>query len=325
VKALLDLEPTTYVPHLLHSPDRAFPETNCYTDLWIELLHGLGHEPMAMLAYCVSVDFEGDQWTFFKPPPADIERLYGAEIQEFVVYRPLPDHVFEQIALGRIAIVEVDGFYLPDTRGRSYREQHEKTSIAIEAIDREQQRLRYFHGRGYFELEGDDYRNALRIGREFSPDVLPPYVEFVRRDRLTPVSPADLRTVAGELLAVQVERRPRENPVRRFGERLAIDLPVLFVGDEEIYHAYAFATVRQCGAAWETAASFLRWLAAPGDPPPAATAFDSLASQCKTLLFKLARAAASRRTFDVSPAIEEMASSWDIAMEELERAEDEPS
>jgi hypothetical protein len=321
VKTVLHLEPTTYVPHPLHSPDRAFPETNCYTDLWIDLLHGLGHEPTAMLAYCVSVDFEGDQWTFFKPPPADIERLYGAEIQEFVVYRPLPDHVFEQIELGRIAIVEVDGFYLPDTLGRSYREQHEKTSIAVAAIDREEERLRYFHGRGYFELEGDDYRNALRIGREFSPDVLPPYVEFVRRDRLTPVLPDGLRAVARDLLAVQVERRPRESPVLRFGERLAIDLPVLFAGDQDVYHAYAFATVRQCGAAWEVAATFLSWLAASGDAPPAARAFDSLASQCKTLLFKLARAAALGRAFDVSPAIEEMAASWDRAMQELERAE----
>ena len=50
-------------------------------------------------------------------------------------------------------------------RGPVYRQQHEKTSIAIEAIDRTGERLRYFHGPGYFELAGDDYSNVLRIGR----------------------------------------------------------------------------------------------------------------------------------------------------------------
>ena len=31
-----------WVPHRLHGPDRMWPETNCYVDLWIELLHALG-------------------------------------------------------------------------------------------------------------------------------------------------------------------------------------------------------------------------------------------------------------------------------------------
>ena len=120
----VDLRPETYESHALHSPQRLFPETNCYTDLWIELLHGRGFEPLAMLAYCATVDFEGDQWTFFKPPPEDLARLYGMEIFESLVYRPLPEHVREHHALGRIAIVEVDAYYLPDTVGRSYREKH---------------------------------------------------------------------------------------------------------------------------------------------------------------------------------------------------------
>jgi len=145
-------------------------------------------------------------------------------------------------------------------------------------------------------------------------------VEFVRRDRLEPTQPAELRVVANELLATQVERLPRDNPVVRFGERLTIDLPVLLAGDQDEYHAYAFATVRQCGAAWETAATFLTWLGSPEDEPDvAAAAFGSLAAQCKTLLFKLARAAASQRAFDVAPAIQEMASSWDAAVRDLER------
>ena len=38
----------------------------------------------------VRMDFEGDQWTFFKPPPEDLERLFGIDIHEMQPYRPLP-------------------------------------------------------------------------------------------------------------------------------------------------------------------------------------------------------------------------------------------
>src|SRR5947208_1442202 len=115
--ALLGLDPATYRPHELHSPERQFQETNCYTDLWIE-----------------SLDVEGE-------------------------------------------------------------------------------RMRYFHGPGYYEVAGDDYRNVLRLGREFSVDVLPPFIEFVRGDRLAACPPDQLRAVAAELLDVQVARTPAENPV----------------------------------------------------------------------------------------------------------------
>ena len=311
--ALINLDPATYQCHGLHSTDRLFPETNCYTDVWIELLHALGWEPRAALAFCVGVDFEGDQWTFFKPPPGDLEALYGAEIFELQIYRTVEEHVAEQLALGRPVIVEVDAYYLPDTAGRSYREQHEKTGIAIEAIDPGAEIMRYFHGTGLHELSGDDYRNALRLGRELSPDVLPPYVEFVRLDRLPAQSGAALHKIARALLRSHVDRLPTANPVERFGARLVTDLPLLD-GNPEAYHRYAFATVRQCGAAWEAASSFLAWLDTTGAATAAASsAFASLATESKTLLFKLARTAASSRPFDPEPAIESLAATWSEA------------
>jgi hypothetical protein len=319
VPALLGLDPATYRPHALHSPERLFPETNCYTDLWIELLHARGHEPLAMLAYTVAIDFEGDQWTFFKPPPEDLARLYGLEVQEFMVYRTLPEHIAEQLALDRTVVVEVDAYHLPDTAGRSYGELHEKSSIAVESIDLEGERLRYFHGQGLFELEGDDYRNALRVGREFSPDVLPPYIELVRADRLAPCPEGELRALAAELLTAQLQLCPASNPVTRFGDRLAVDLPRLMSEDQQQYHLYAFVTARQCGAAWETAASFLEWLADGEDSAAAAAAatFGSLAGGAKTLLFKLARAAATGRPLDTAPALAELADLWDDAVRTL--------
>jgi hypothetical protein len=311
---LLGLDPETYAPHALHGPDRQFPETNCYTDLWIELLHARGFDPHAVLAFCVAVDFEGDQWTFFKPPPEDLAALYGLEVQELSVYRTMPEHVAEQVALGRIVVVEVDAFYLPDTAGRAYREQHEKSSIAVDAIDQEGERLAYFHNQGFYALSGDDYRNVLRLGRPFSEDVLPPYVEFVRGDRLAPVADGELRAAAARLLDAQAARIPADNPVERFGARLAADVEALR-DDQRAYHLYAFATLRQCGAAWDLASAFLDWLADEADGPLAgsAAAFADLAGGAKTLLFKLARASATGRPFDPAPATDELAATWERA------------
>ena len=47
--AIAPLDPSTYRPHALHGEDRTWAQTNCYTDLVIELAHGLGFEPLAML------------------------------------------------------------------------------------------------------------------------------------------------------------------------------------------------------------------------------------------------------------------------------------
>jgi len=320
VTALLALAPSTYAPHALHAPDRLFPETNCYTDLWIELLHARGEEPLAMLAFTLSIDFEGDQWTFFKPPPEALERLYGLEVQEFVVYRPLPDHLVRQSELGRTVIVEADAYYLPDTKGRSYREQHEKSSIAVASIDVDAEQLVYFHNGGLFELSGDDFRNVLRLGRPFSPDVLAPYIELVRSDRLPRPEREELRTVARELLTRELARRPSGNPVRRFGDQLSEELIRLGEGGASAFHEYAFVTVRQCGAAWELAQSFAVWLADDqhGALEESAVHFGALAAASKTLLFKLARAAATGRPLDAEPAIDELSSLWERALDVLE-------
>ena len=120
--------------------------------------------------------------------------------------------------------------------------------------------------------------------------------------------------MATRLLERQLALRPRSNPVQRFGERLAGDLPTL--GSEERYHDYAFATLRQCGAAWESAATFLRWLDGRAFADAAAS-FDALADGSKRLLFKLARASMSERPLDPGDAVAEMATSWDRALDAL--------
>jgi hypothetical protein len=313
---LLGLDPAAYTPSALHHPDRTFPETNCYVDLWIELLHALGIDPASAMAFACTVDFEGDQWTFFKPPPEELIRLYGIDVHEMQLYRPTVDHVIEQLKAGRTMIIEADSFYMPDRAATSYRRAHVKSSIAIEAIDAAGERLRYFHGPGYYELSGDDYRGVFRLGRAFSDDVLPPYTEVVRFDAGPRLKGGDLRRAAYEMLGRQLRLRPQRNPWLAFGERLSKDLPDMLTGTDTNYHAYAFATVRQCGAAFEVARSFVGWLADLSSAHAGAAA-DALGRQvngAKALLYRLAR----RRAFDPAPAIKKLAEDWETAMDALD-------
>ena len=140
--SLLGLDPNAYAVSPLHGPDRTFRESNCYVDIWIELLHAHRIPAESCMAFAVTVNFEGDQWTFFKPPPEDLETLYGMDVHEMQLYRPTTDHVVEQLTAGRTIILEADSFYMPDTAATAYRKTHVKSSIAIEAIDVAAERLR---------------------------------------------------------------------------------------------------------------------------------------------------------------------------------------
>ena len=214
-------------------------------------------------------------------------------------------------------IIEADSFYMPDRAATSYRRAHVKSSIAIEAIDPARERLRYFHGPGYYELSGEDYRGIFRLGRAFSEDVLPPYVEMVRFDAGPRLEGEDLRRAAFEMLGPATCAAGRSAiPGLTFGERLAKDLPALLAGTDTDYHAYAFATVRQCGAAFEAARSFVEWLASPAssDAEAAADALGRQVNGAKALLFRLAR----RRAFDPAPAIQQLADDWETAMHALD-------
>ncbi|HTX10888.1 MAG TPA: DUF1839 family protein [Solirubrobacteraceae bacterium] len=311
----MSISSVTYRPHRLHDGPRTYLETNCYADVLIELLHARGYEPLAGFGHLVRMDFEGDQWTFFKPPPEDLELLFGVDIHEMQPYRPLPVQIAEQLDVGRTMIVEVDAWYLPDTASTSYRTEHVKTSLAADAIDPAAERLSYFHNAGRHELDGEDYRGVFRIGGEYSDDVLSPYTELVRFDAGPALTGLALRNAAGAVLRRHLERAPRENPFVRFGDQLERSLPELLSGDLEDYHAYAFATVRMAGAGFELVSSHLDWLLGA----PSADVVTSLAeivAGTKTLSFRLAR----RHPFDPEPLIAAMADAWTRAMEALVEA-----
>ncbi len=304
-----------YRRHSLHAPDRVWVEKNCYVDVWIELLHALGLDPMAMLAFTVAVDFEGDQWTFFKPPHEDLRHLYGIDVQELYVWRPLLDHALEHLAAGKFISTEADAFWLPDTAGTDYRRQHTKTTIILGAVDADAKRLSYFHNAAYHTLEGEDFAETFRLDALPDPAWMPLFAEIIRRDRLREAPPEALRELSAALLRKHVAWLPAENPVRRFQRRFALDLPQLARQGLAQYHAWVFGTVRQLGAAAELSALYLQWIErAQGDGAgPAATAFAQISDVCKTLILKTARAVNGKRSPDFSENFEAMADAWDRA------------
>ena len=309
-------------PHPLHAADRVWPETNCYVDLWIELLHAQEYEPLAALGFTVAQDFEGAQFTFFKFPPEDLRALFGLEVQELAIYDTVEAHAAEQLRRGRPVLVEVDSFYLPDTRGTAYRSQHVKTTIAVAGLDPEARRLDYFHNAGRFTLEGEDYDGVFRRLDHLrgNPDVLFPYVEFVRSGGPALEGRALLDGALG-LLGHHLRRRPQRNPLSAYREEFPAHLERLADRPMEYFHLYAFNVLRQLGANAELLGSHLRWLGGQGESGLAgpAEACGTLAETAKALQFQLARAVHRRRFGDFTPLIDTMERAWDTAVGGLAR------
>jgi len=308
---VLDLDAATYQRHSLHAEDRVWVEKNCYVDIWIEVIHAVGCEPLAIAPFVVALDFEGDQWTFFKPPHDELRELYGLDTQELNCWRPLLAHAEEHLAAGKLISTEADAWWLPDTSGTDYRRQHTKSTIVLNNLDVAAKRLGYWHNAGYFVLEGEDFDKTFRVGVPPDPAFMPFFAEFIRIDRKV-IRPVDeLRVMSKQLLAKHLARMPVDNPIRRFAARFTKDLPELQALGLAHYHAWAFATVRQLGAAAELLARHLDWA---GGPSTAIAAYDHVSQGAKTFILKAARAVNSKKPFDPSATFEGWAIAWDSAL-----------
>jgi uncharacterized protein DUF1839 len=292
------------------STETIWSETNCYTDLAMGLVRAKGHDPHAMLPFTLAIDFEGDQWTFFKPSNADIAALYGLDIQELAIWRPFIEHVEEQVKAGNTVLAEVDSFFLPDTQGTAYRIAHQKTTIGADAIDVASRRLGYFHNQGYFMLSGEDFT------RLFEEGPLPPYVEFVKHvPSFTAPSDDECVQLSLGMMKAHLARAPRDNPFLRFKARLADELPRLLAADIGVFHKYSFATLRQYGACFELASAYLRWLEEKGVAglEVSAAAFRSISESAKAFQFQLARSMSRKKPLDLAP-LDSIGAQWDIGM-----------
>jgi hypothetical protein len=317
---VLPLDPACYARHRIHTGDRVWAETNCYVDVIVEQVHALGFEPIAALPFTLGIDFEGDQWTFFKFRHADLETLFGLDIQELAIWKPLVVHVNEQVSLGRPVLVELDSYFLPDTAGTAYQREHTKSTVSVNAIDLSSRRMEYFHNQGFFALEGADFNNVFRAEESVGSAILPPYVEIIKQRPGRALCGSDLAEASLTLLRRQLEVLPA-NPFPKFRERFGSDLRWLATEPLETFHKYSFATLRQFGACYELASTYLDWLGTQMslELQSAAKAFGELANEAKTMQFQLARSMMRKKPLDVSP-IEQMAALWRSAMDATARA-----
>ncbi|MBL8587686.1 MAG: DUF1839 family protein [Methylobacteriaceae bacterium] len=316
MQAIAGLEARVYAPHPLHGASRDWAETNCSVDLMIELVASLGRAPEAALGVTAALDFEGDQFTFFKLASEDLRDLCGIEIQELSLYDDLLGHMETQIARGRVVLVEVDAWRLPDTAGVSYRLEHSKTTIGVNRLDRAARSIGYFHNAGYFDLEGEDFDGLFPSARDGLP--LFPYCEIARIG--APPS-GDVAALAARRLAGHVSRAPRDNPFAEFAARLDQDAAALAGRAPAAFHKYAFNTLRQAGANFELLAAHLDWLAqnGQGDFSAAREGALAIAARAKALQFQLARAVTRRRTQGLAAQVEPLEQAWTRAIGALRR------
>ena len=136
------------------------------------------------LAFTLGTDFDGEQWTLFKFPLEDLRVLYGIEVDEMNVWRPVIDHVDDHLGQGHLLTVEVDAWYLPDTAGITYRLDHAKTGIVMQMLDRDEPAARATST----TPATSSSRATTSTGSSTSPDgrdprILLPYVEVVEPRR----------------------------------------------------------------------------------------------------------------------------------------------
>jgi len=220
-------------------------------------------------------------------------------------------------------LTETDSFYLPDTAGTDYRTNHVKTTIAIQEIDLEQQRLGYFHNSSYHELQGEDFVETFRVGKPHDATFMPLFAEFVRLDHVQKKTDAELAAISLPLLRKYLARRPRNNPVSMFLPVFIRDVEQLKEDGMAAYHAYAFACLRQLGAGFSLGAHYLRWLQQHPQHQTlqfeaAATEFDCISDITKTLLLKTARAVMGKKAVDLAPLLEQISLHWQQGMDAID-------
>ena len=292
-----------------------WPETNCYVDLWIEALQAHGVEPLAMLGFTLTQDFEGDQFTFFKVPLEDLEDLYKIRVTELAIFDRVEAHVLEQISRGRLCLVEMDSYYMPDTQGVGYRNEHGKTTVGINRLDLTGRSMEYFHNGGYFRLEGEDFEGVFQLNASETALPFLPYTEFAKFPA-EPTSTKHQREIADRLLKRHFARRPDENPIRAFASVFPQQVAAVAERPFDFFHKYAFNTLRQFGANFELLAAHLSWLDAVRHEASIAAAL-AVSENAKTVQFQLARAVARKKFEPLASALDPAVAAWDRLMEDL--------
>ncbi len=310
-----EVDQSLYTSHALHRGERDWSETNCYVDVWIELLNVMGFEPLAALGFCLGIDLEGDQFTFYKFPAHELRQMFGLTVFEINPWVSMLDQTIGELNVGHPILIEVDSWYLPDTAGTAYRTSHVKTTIGALAIDVDSKTCQYVHNQSMYQLSGDDFHGVFRTDAAAFAGQLPSYMEAVKSHG-TALSGTALLSLARELLGAHIKQVPATNPFIGFADRLPTELAARCHLNAEMFHAYCFATFRQFGSAFSLAASHLEWLST-GDPrefAPAIEAFRSISTTAKTLQMKSARAALAGKPLAAAEQLTKLIESWETGI-----------
>jgi len=321
MKPIVTLDPKTYSRHYIHGAERTWLETNCYVDVLVELIHSLGFDPVAALPFTFGIDFEGDQWTFFKYSHADLLDMYGMEVHELNPWNALGEHVQYHVERGTPVLVELDSFFLPDTSGTAYGLDHVKSTVAVNEISLTDRHMGYFHNQGYYWVDGADFDNLFQLSGKVHERMLPPFVELVKLHAApADISAAELLEKSLQSFSRQLKWLPKQNPFETFKVQFERDLDWLMSQPIEMFHRYAFATLRQYGACFELCETYLRWLHERGEEEltDAIASFSFIATTAKSFQFQLARAMARKKPLALEP-LSAMGSQWEQAMCTLKR------
>ena len=185
----------------------------------------------------------------------------GLDVQELAIWRPLVDACRRTGRAGPAGAGGA-GFLLPARHGGH------RLSARARQIDRGgrststcRTAARLLPQPGILPLVGRRFRQRVPPGRDANPAMLPPYVEFVkRRPEAAPARPR-LWTTPPLSFCGGICNRCRE-AIRSSSSstRFAADLHWLADAPLEVFHQYSFATLRQFGACYELAATYLHWL-----------------------------------------------------------------
>lgn len=284
----------SFIPHRLHASTRSWPETNCYIDLWIEVLASLDMTAEASLGFTVSQDFGSDQFNFSKIPLQDLELLYGLNVREISIYQTLEQHTALHVGNGSIVLLEADAYYLPDTAGITYRQYHGKTTIAVDVMYKDIQQCSYFHNATRAKLLDRDYCGIFKLlpHLQIEHEILSPYVEVVEKSTHWH-SDKNLKTTAFDLLRAHFNRRPTRNPFTAWRDVFKEHVQNLLLKPDS-YHDYAFHFPRLVGSNFELLGSHLEWIS-PGALHDTAIRFYRIAETAKVIQFRLARSIARGR------------------------------
>ena len=315
VAVLPQLDAATYQRHALHADDRVWVEKNCYVDIWIEVVHALGLEPMAMLPFVVAHRLRGrpvDVLQAAARRAARALRHRRAGAQRVAAARSSTRS--EHLGAGKLDLDR--GRRVLAARHRGHRlpaPAHQDDDRASSDFDRRARRLGYFHNAGYYALEGEDFAQTVpRRTRRPIPTFMPLFAELVRIDRAGAAAGGRAaRDVAARCSRRHLARRPADNPVARFGAALRAR-PAVAPG-EGLRASITPGRSRRCASSARRSSSlalYLRVARRRRRSRRRPTRSTRLSQTAKAFILKAARAVNAKRALDAAPMFDEMAAAW---------------